>query len=360
MANLKSKFFNYSKNENIQKFSNELSPQDYYNSYLGLWYFCLVLTFLAQILSLGSEYAYFQSVFSSSLSGVLLIGATVLFCLFIESAKYFVFGAFFKEMFLLTKASVNPFLLALSLLISAVSVYASIIGGGSFGIDTAKVVTTESKHDKEIQAVRSEIAEIHKRNSWKGNTYIAGKDKALLHTKESELSKVKQQKESDLQAVETKNKEQETVYRYWFGSFELVFVLCTWFVYYFKKRTAIECTYAVQEIDNQENEKPTKIGFSTVPNSTIAPNSQVQKVGFQFGSNTPTLKVNGEGNNLESNTVKVEKEYILLKENERVCKHCSKVFTYKHWNATYCGEKCKIEAWEQRTGKKFNKKKGNK
>ncbi|MCU0393782.1 MAG: hypothetical protein MUE81_21935 [Thermoflexibacter sp.] len=373
---MKNKFFNYSKNENIAKFSAELSPQDYYNSYLGMWYFCLVLTFLAQMLSLGSEYSYFSQVFSSSLSGALLILATVLFCLFIEASKYFVFGAFFKQMFLLTKSSINPFLLVLGILISGVSIYASVMGGGTFGIDTAKIVSTESKHDSEITTLRKEIAELHKRNTWKGNTYIQGKDKQLLHTKEAELSKAKQQKEGELKQVEAKNKESELTYRYWFGAFELVFVVCTWFVYYFKKRTTIECAKEVPLDSQDEKDVPTKIGFSAVPNSTIAPNSQ--KVGFQFGMNTfgqdtpksgelanpTTLKVNGEGNNLESsglppNTLKVvEKEYIQLGTNERICKHCNSKFTFKHWNATYCGEKCKIDAWEKKTGKKFNKKKG--
>jgi hypothetical protein len=200
-----SKFFNYSKNENITKFSAELSPQDYYNSYFGMWCFCAVLAFSAQILSLGSAYSYFSQVFSSSLGGVLCMGASVLFCLFVETAKYFVFGAFFKQMFLLTKSQINPFLLVLALSISAVSVYASILGGGSLGIDSKKVVITESKHDAEIAVLRKEISEIHKRNTWKGNTYIASKDKQLLHTKETELSKAKQQKEDELKQVAREN-----------------------------------------------------------------------------------------------------------------------------------------------------------
>lgn len=109
-----------------------------------------------------------------------------------------------------------------------------------------------------------------------------------------------------------------------------------------------------------------------MPNSTSAPNNtQINKVGFQFGvialgQNTPkpeelekTTTLKGEDSPyLQSNTVKVvEKEYIQLGANERVCKHCNTKFSFKHWNATYCGEKCKIEAWELRTGKTFNKKK---
>lgn len=348
---MKGKFFNYSKNENLTKFSQELSPQDYYNSYLGMFYFCLVLTFLAQILSLGSEYSYFSQVFSSSLNGVLLVGATVLFCLFIESAKYFVFGAFFKQMFLLTRSSVNPFLLILAFCISAVSIYASIIGGGSFGIDTAKVASTESKHDSEITALRKEIAEIHQRNTWKGNTWISGKDKAVLHQKESELSKAKTAKESELQAVATQNKESELTYRYWFGAFELVFVLCTWFVYYFKKRTAIESKAGAEAVptDSENESQVQKIGFSQVPNSTIAP--QVNKVGFSFGNNTSKNNDNGE-----CNTVNV----VMLNIDEKQCLHCGTKFNKKHWNAKYCGEECRISAWEKKTGKKFNKKKGGK
>jgi hypothetical protein len=43
-------------------------------------------------------------------------------------------------------------------------------------------------------------------------------------------------------------------------------------------------------------------------------------------------------------------------EHQRACKNCNKIFNYKHWNAKYCGEKCRIENWEKRTGKTFKKK----
>jgi hypothetical protein len=128
---------------------------------------------------------------------------------------------------------------------------------------------------------------------------------------------------------------------------EIIAIACMVYVCYVNFYVFVE-SKTVSPTDS-ESEAPTKIGFSQVPNSTIAP--QVNKVGFQLGT---TLKVN----NGEGNTVKVEKEYIQLQANERICKHCNSKFTFKHWNATYCGEKCKIDAWEKRTGKKFNKKKG--
>ncbi len=339
------KYFIYTKNEFLEKTAEQLSPKAFYESYLALYWFCLVLAFIAQVLSFGSEYIYFQGLFSSTFNSFLLIGVTALFCLLLETAKFFLAGAFFKQLFLLKKSSFNPFLLVLALVISAVSIYASVVGGGKFGIDTAKVINVESKHDKEISVLRNEIDAIHKRNSWKGNVYIAGKDKELLHKKEEELSKLKKAKEKDLQVVAQENANKEVAYRYGFASFELIFIIATLFVYYFKRRSYIE---NLASDDNGENHLPAKVGISTIPNSTLAPNS-ISKIGFQIPT---TLKVN----NGEGNTVKVEREYVQLNVNKRVCKHCGKVFTFKHWNATYCGEKCKIEAWELRTGKKFYKK----
>lgn len=349
---MKSKFFNYSKNENLTKFSQELSPQDYYNSYLGMFYFCLVLTFISQILSLGSEYSYFSQVFSSSLNGVLLVGATVLFCIFIESAKYFVFGAFFKQMFLLTKSSVNPFLLILALFISAVSVYASVIGGGTFGIDTAKVASTESKHDAEITTLRKEIAEIHQRNTWKGNTYIAGEDKALLHTKESELSKAKQQKESELQTVATQNKESELTYRYWFGGFELVFVLCTWFSFYFRKRTTIESKTGAEAVPS-DSDTISHVGYQ-IPQQGNHATGNVKKLGFSFGN---THDSNPQVNNLSVSNPQVKQVHI---GDEIACEYCQSKFIKKTLLHRFCSKSCKLAWHKENTGfdLKLHRKKG--
>jgi hypothetical protein len=44
------------------------------------------------------------------------------------------------------------------------------------------------------------------------------------------------------------------------------------------------------------------------------------------------------------------------KNNKKRCVNCGKVYTYKHWNSKYCTDKCRIENWENRTGKTMNKK----
>lgn len=45
-----------------------------------------------------------------------------------------------------------------------------------------------------------------------------------------------------------------------------------------------------------------------------------------------------------------------LQTNERICKNCNSVFTFKHWNKRYCSDDCRIQAWENKTGRKFTKK----
>jgi len=58
-------------------------------------------------------------------------------------------------------------------------------------------------------------------------------------------------------------------------------------------------------------------------------------------------------NNVQRYTVNVEAKETV---NKRHCKNCNKVFEFKHWNARYCSDVCRIKNWEQRTGKKLKKK----
>lgn len=39
----------------------------------------------------------------------------------------------------------------------------------------------------------------------------------------------------------------------------------------------------------------------------------------------------------------------------KTCQHCGQPFEKKHWNARYCSDTCRVEAWEKRTGGKVRK-----
>ncbi len=80
---------------------------------------------------------------------------------------------------------------------------------------------------------------------------------------------------------------------------------------------------------------------------------QPQKsIGFQFGNDTRTA------NSSRNTAVVTAKEKDSKKElgnGNRECPNCKEAFVYKVWNHTYCSEKCRIESWENKTGKTFKK-----
>jgi hypothetical protein len=70
-----------------------------------------------------------------------------------------------------------------------------------------------------------------------------------------------------------------------------------------------------------------------------------QKVGYKFGFQT--IKS-------EMEIPKVRHEFI-QKEGNKICLHCGTVYEYKIHNQKYCSEKCRVEAWQQKTGKTLRK-----
>lgn len=62
------------------------------------------------------------------------------------------------------------------------------------------------------------------------------------------------------------------------------------------------------------------------------------------GHRNARAREDGEGNNAESSKV-------------RQCGNCGQTFEFKHWNAQYCSEQCRITAWQNRTGRKLRKSK---
>lgn len=91
-------------------------------------------------------------------------------------------------------------------------------------------------------------------------------------------------------------------------------------------------------------------------NTAIAPYTvqtlQPQKsIGFQFGNTTRTAN----SRNTAVVTAKEKDSKNELGNGNRECPNCKEAFVYKVWNHIYCSEKCRIEAWENKTGRTFKK-----
>ena len=253
---------------------------------------------MAQAASLVSSYGYFEGLLSVKLEGLPLLIAAGLAVALVEIAKYFVMNRVFADLFRLAGVQIPYGLAVVAVAISALSIWASIQGGGNLAVNPQAVQAAASPHQNEIATLRQEISDIKQRNTWKGKTWIAGSDKRLLHQKEMQLAAAIEAKNKAIAEAEAKEQSSIQTYQYAFSGFELLFLICTLWTWYFRKRVAIEAE--ARYID--------------------------------------TVNVNGE------------------RGKQKTCEHCGTTFTKKHWNARYCSDACRIAAWEKRTGKTFNKK----
>lgn len=96
-----------------------------------------------------------------------------------------------------------------------------------------------------------------------------------------------------------------------------------------------------------------QIGYNRNNQNTINDNDIVNISNVAKTNDLSDLKQTTDTNNVQRYTVNVEAKETV---NKRHCKNCNKIFNYKHWNARYCSDVCRIKNWEQRTGKKLKKK----
>jgi hypothetical protein len=324
---------------------SELSEKDYYTRFKALYWFAVVLALGAQVGSLISEYSYFEAIALIKLTGLYATIAAGLFVVTLEFAKYYIVNRLFADIFRLAGVRVAYGLAIVAICISALSVWASIQGGGSFAVNPQAIEAATSPYATEIATLRQEIADIKQRNTWKGQTWIAGADKKLLHTKEAQLSAAIAGKERAANEAKEKESSNIAAYQYAFSALEAVFLICTLFVYYFKKRVAIESLAAAP---TRPEPAPVLQTFAATENNA----NGNRAIGFKFGWQTNDNRINDNRNNEN----RINENRNDSNSNLRTCPNCGKEYIYKHHKQIYCSEACRIESWEKRTGKKFKKK----
>jgi branched-subunit amino acid transport protein AzlD len=332
-------FEKWTKDRNISSYEKELSPTDFYTANYGFFLFAFALSLVCQLFSAYSETNFFMNdMLEGTFEGIILVIISAFLALFvIEIAKFFVFKSLLKNYYTVKgEKKLSPTLLIIAIILSCVSIYISVIGGGKMGIDKTKIVATEVKYNDEITQIRTEIKEIQNRNTWKGNTWLPAKEKNLLLAKEKELSNLKSQKNISLSNIDKENQAKELQYRWWFGCFELVYVIATIFVYYFKQRSVVERGLVV-EGDNGLSQ----IGFNQVKTPNQANTTQPQsKIGFQFGQID-----SNENSIVRTEDFPLIETKIVYMEGYRECKHCNKSFLYNHKKHIYCSDACKLANW---------------
>jgi hypothetical protein len=368
------KKFNQSSLE--ERFAEYYKQRTFFERYYPIYAICIFFALVFQVLSALSGYQFFSDILSVKITQTTwLIVVTVTAQIIIEVLKYFVVGTVFRDLFAIrTRPDVG--LTIVAILLSGLSVYSSVIGGGKYGVDNAKVETTFNRHDSEIKAIRSEIEAIKQRNTWKGQTWLNKREKELIYQKENQLAAAIAARDNELAKVNEENTINETTYRYGFALFELGFLLCVFFQHKFGSRVAIESglinadfkklvitfndftehsinkakEQAHQTLEHLQKTAPLPVQLpNPIPNPVPNPVPERQ-IGFTFGwQEKPKEPIH------ENRITKIVNENRV--HNLRICKNCGKEYIYKHHKQIYCCEECRIESWEKRTGKPFNLKK---
>lgn len=114
---------------------------------------------------------------------------------------------------------------------------------------------------------------------------------------------------------------------------EVVFLLCTVFVFYYLFRHYAEANEGSKAQGPGSGEQVAKVRYSATANLATNDNRTTKVVSDSFIENFPQ-------------TV-----------DKKICGWCETPYIYAHKKQVYCCEKCRISAWEARTGAKL--KKGN-
>ncbi len=308
--------------ETVNQFGNELSQKSYYSTYKTLFYVCVGLGFTAQIASIASSYKYVASILLGNIENLVLVGAVAIGILvIIELLKRELLQTVLTSAFAVANRKVLLIPLLLVLIISAVSMYFSIIGGGLLGINTNKVIATNQNefakvdstnnlYDSQILAIRNEIKDVANRNTYKGKTYLGKTDKQIVATKEQQINDLLTAKTKDIalakeialkkeNEVIANNETNRIAYEYFFCVFELLFFACLVFQFHYKRTCFLEnelqaelegtatnpVTTVANALSNMHQFPPeNKATVETLQqtNNELLPNDKPQRIGFTF------------------------------------------------------------------------------
>lgn len=368
-----------------------------------------VLTIGCTLFSAFSAHFYLLNIFNSLGSGFVAIALTVIILGCIEYGKRDVIPQFFKNWFQYksfdgTNLTVGLGLIGLSVVFSFLGSH--LIPGKLSPPPTMISVDSVSTHyDNLIEAKANAATTYFNQNNWKGKldntsrpTYNKLLDEKLQleSDKTTEINKANTANEETLRQHELKLKSNGIQLGYITLGSEFLLVLLIGFLEYRDFRAISQFANIenhesnevdVNTIESQENKEQNSNGNHQQSNSTntASNGSNSSSTPTNAPSNTnnndddePRNKrtivqgfvnrPNGQRSNDERQTKEDKNNSIQAKEKPsngqnqtnnaktKDCKNCGTAFTYKHWNKQYCSDKCRIEAWENRTGKKLQKK----
>ncbi len=321
------------KSRNLQSWAKELQPKGYYSDNIELYYFSIAFSIVCQILTIYSSFNFVYGLVENYYF-------TSFILVLVEVTKFILFRLIFEAYFINPK-NVNLLFLSIALLICALSIFASVTGAERIGNDKTQLVKIENEmrsnalsvdnaFRSESETLKNSILDIKKRNTWKNNTYIVGKDKAILERaemrliqlsedKRNALSKIEMDKRNELSKKESELNQNGTRYKLAFAFFDLFFIALTYYIWYFKSRS-------VHEFKESEN-----LDFSN--------NVEVK----------PIFKIEEKPKNELQKVAKIGfKTENVLNVGNRICVSCGKAFVYKTDHQKFCSSVCRMSNFKNK------------
>ena len=321
------------KSRTVQSWADDLNPKGYYADNLELYYFAISFSIICQILTIYSSFNFVLSIVGN-------IYFTSFILVLAEVVKFILFRSIFKAYFIDPK-NVNILFLAVALLICSLSIFASVTGAEQIGNDKTQLVSienamrsnalnAENAFRSESEVLKNSISDIKKRNTWQGSTYIVGKDKAILERAEMRLIQLSEEKRNALNKIETDKrnellkKENElknngTRYKIAFAFFDLVFIVLSYYVWYFRSRSVHEFK-ELEDLHYSNN-----VEIKPVFKIEEKPKSELQKVA-KIGFKTENI----------------------LHSGNRICGSCGKAFVYKTDHQKFCSSVCRMSNFKNK------------
>jgi hypothetical protein len=305
----------------FEKFEQDIQEKSYFDSYKAFYVLCVCLAFLSQIASAYSSYTFFHQILKIKIQHVeVLMYATIAVIILIEVLKYYFYKISLQKAFAL-KREISIFLIAPTFIISFVSIYASVIGGGTLG-ENHKTIQTHHQDTKSLtEAIKMEIKAIQQGDEFKQVVWIGnGKTSKVLNdtglklveAKQKEVESILKKAEEQESKLNQENKTNNQRYSLVFALFEALFIVCSYFIWHFK-RTSIIDRKLKRELQNFEDTSKSNVAttpknsdlitetikeiqddFKAIQDSLKPKPELTRQVGFQINKPKPIFEVNLE------------------------------------------------------------------
>jgi hypothetical protein len=370
-------FQSFTETTTRERLERKFQPLPYWRKFLILRLIALAASYLFNILSAATAatlvYLFTLSILPYHIAATI---ATLAAIVLLELSKRKTAGEFFKDRLQFAKTSGQ--LAAVILILTGLSITGSYFGAQRLvkefhaGPDLIQTDSTAEPIRAQLAAIESQIQEARK-TRWKGTTTVnsqrtietLSKEKLILTER---LAAIENNADQDNRQIKTAHAATVNLTAENFALItlvlELLFLLCAYYLQYYDWRSFVE----LAGIDQVDVDNVPVTALEENSNDATDPEASTAAIHNDHVNNAIVTKLaeealehtNGNGNGQVKNEAR--RQIGFTKHNGPVkdkskfgnatCENCGKTYQRRTWNQRFCCETCRVQSWEERTGKK--------